>query len=83
MLKIKITFRDAIAVLGIFLIQFALIPSHISGNFPDISLPIFIFLGLLCYMYKAILDRDWVYITSNGIGLLLNSSMIVRILLGA
>jgi hypothetical protein len=83
MIKIKLTIRDAIAVLGILLIQGALLPSHISGNFPDISLPILISLGLVCYMYKAILDNDWVYILSNSIGLILNSSMIIRILLGA
>ena len=66
MVTIKITKRDAIALLGIILIQGALLPSHISGNFPDITLPIFIFLGLLCYMYKAILDNDYVYILSNS-----------------
>ena len=82
-ITIKITPRDAIAVLGIILIQGALLPSHISGNFPDISLPILISLGLLCYMVKALLDNDWVYILSNSIGLILNGSMIVRILLGA
>jgi len=82
-MKTKINTRDAIAVLGIFLIQGALLPSHISGNFPDISLPILISLGLLCYMVKALLDNDWVYILSNSIGLILNGSMIVRILLGA
>jgi hypothetical protein len=81
-MRTKINTRDAIAVLGIFLIQGALIPSHISGHFPDISLPIFIFLGLICYMVKAILDNDWVYILSNSIGLFLNGSMIIRILLG-
>ena len=79
----KITTRDAIALLGIILIQSALLPSHISGNFPDITLPIFIFLGLICYMVKALLDNDWVYILSNSIGLFLNGSMIIRILLGA
>ena len=83
MVKIKLTIRDAIAVLGILLIQGALLPSHISGNFPDITLPIFIFLGLICYMVKALLDNDWVYILSNSIGLFLNGSMIIRILLGA
>ena len=83
MVTIKITKRDAIALLGIILIQGALLPSHISGNFPDITLPIFIFLGLLCYMYKAILDNDYVYILSNSIGLILNGSMIIRILTGA
>ena len=79
----KITTRDSIALIGIILIQGALLPSHISGNFPDITLPIFIFLGLLCYMYKAILDNDYVYILSNSIGLFLNGSMIIRILIGA
>ena len=83
MVTVKITKRDAIALLGIILIQGALLPSHISGNFPDISLPILISLGLVCYMYKAILDNDWVYILSNTIGLILNSSMIIRILIGA
>lgn len=82
-MKTEVTTRDLIALLGIILIQGALLPSHISGNFPDISLPIFIFLGLICYMVKAILDNDWVYILSNSIGLFLNGSMIIRILLGA
>ena len=82
-LKDQITKRNIIAVMGIILIQGALLPSHVSGHFPDITLPIFIFLGLLCYMYKAILDNDYVYIFSNTVGLILNGSMIVRILLGA
>ena len=82
-LKDQITKRNIIAVMGIILIQGALLPSHVSGHFPDITLPIFIFLGLLCYMYKAILDNDYVYIFSNTVGLILNGSMIIRILLGA
>ena len=77
----KINIQDAIAVLGIILIQGALIPSHLSGHFPDLSLPVWIFGGLMCYMVKAIMDRDWVYIASNTIGLILNGSMIARILI--
>ena len=80
-MKIKITPENILALIGIILIQGALLPSHISGHFPDISLPIFIFLGLLCYLYKAIIDADWIYILSNSIGLLLNGSMIIRILI--
>jgi len=80
-IKIKITPENILALIGIILIQGALLPSHISGHFPDISLPIFIFAGLLCYLYKAIIDADWVYILSNSIGLLLNGSMIIRILI--
>ena len=75
-----ITLRNLIACLGIILIQGALIPSHLSGHFPDLSLPVLIFGGLLCYMYKAILDNDWVYILSNSIGLILNGVMIIRII---
>ena len=82
-MKIKFTPENILALIGIILIQGALLPSHISGHFPDISLPIFIFAGLLCYLYKAIIDADYVYILSNSIGLLLNGSMIIRILIGA
>ena len=82
-IQIKITPENILALIGIILIQGALLPSHISGHFPDISLPIFIFAGLLCYLYKAIIDADWIYILSNSIGLLLNGSMIIRILMGA
>ena len=80
-IQIKITPENILALIGIILIQGALLPSHISGHFPDISLPIFIFAGLLCYLYKAIIDADYVYILSNSIGLLLNGSMIIRILI--
>ncbi len=80
-IQIKITPENILALIGIILIQGALLPSHISGHFPDISLPIFIFAGLLCYLYKAIIDADWIYILSNSIGLLLNGSMIIRILI--
>ena len=71
--------ENMIAVLGIFLIQGALLPSHITGNFPHWSLPALIFLGLCCYMVKAIKDDDWVYKLSNGIGMLFNISMLIRI----
>ena len=77
----KINIQDAIAVLGIILIQGALIPSHLSGHFPDLSLPVLIFGGLLCYMVKALLDNDWVYILSNTVGLIMNGTMIIRILM--
>ena len=76
----KISTENFIAVLGIFLIQGALIPSHFSGQFPPLSLPTLVFLGLCCYMYKAIKDNDWVYILSNSIGLTLNLTMIIRII---
>ena len=83
MIKINLTIENFIACLGILLIQGALLPSHFTGDFPPLSLPVMVFLGLCCYLYKAIIDKEWVYLLSNGIGLALNGSMIVRILLGA
>ena len=80
-LKDQFTKRNIIAAMGILLIQGALLPSHLSGHFPDLSLPVLIFLGLICYMYKALLDNDWVYILSNTIGLTLNGLMIIRSLI--
>ena len=83
-MKITINFtkENVTALIGIVLIQGALLPSHFSGHLPHISLPSLVFLGLCCYMYKGIVDRDFVYITSNGIGMVLNGSMIIRILIG-
>ena len=71
--------ENIIAVLGIALIQGALLPSHIMGDLPHWSLPAMIFVGLCCYMYKAFIDDDWVYKLSNGIGMFLNGSMLIRI----
>ena len=82
-LKDQFTKRNIIAVMGVILIQGALLPSHLSGHFPELSLPVFIFLGLLCYMYKALLDNDYVYIFSNTVGLTLNGLMIIRILVAS
>ena len=83
MIQPKISTENFIAVLGICLIQGALIPSHFTGEFPPLSLPCLVFSGLCCYMYKAIVDGDWVYMLSNGIGISLNGLMIIRIIIGA
>ena len=80
-IQIKFTKENIVAVAGVALIQGALLPSHFNGDFPHITLPSYVFLGLCCYMYKGIIDGDWVYIFSNGIGMVLNASMIIRIIL--
>ena len=83
MTKIQINFtrENVVGIAGIALIQGALLPSHFSGHLPHITLPTLVFLGLCCYMYKGIVDRDFVYILSNGIGMVLNASMIIRIII--
>jgi|TARA_R100000084_G_scaffold92308_1_gene46163 hypothetical protein len=80
-IQIKFTKENVVGIMGIVLIQGALLPSHFSGHLPHITLPTLVFLGLCCYMYKGIIDRDFVYILSNGIGMVLNASMIIRIIL--
>ncbi len=81
MIKIKYTKENWIALIGLCLIQGALLPSHFTGEFPPLSLPCLVFSGLLCYRYKALVDGDVVYIISNSIGLFLNGLMIGRIIL--
>ena len=73
--------ENKIAVLGILLIQFALLPSNWTGDLHHISLPIMLLMGLCCYMYNAIKDQDVIYFGSNLIGLSLNTITLIRILI--
>jgi len=82
-IKTQLTIENYIAFIGLCLVQGALIPSHLSGEFPALSLPCLIFAGLLCYLYKAIIDNDIIYMMSNSIGLALNGLMIIRILVAS
>ena len=71
--------ENKIAVMGILLIQLALLPSNWTGDLPHISLPIMLLMGLCCYMYKAIKDQDIVYLLSNLIGMTMNTITLIRI----
>ena len=82
-ITIEYTKANIVALIGLGLVQCALIPSHIYGTYPDVSLPALICAGLCCYLYKAVVDGDAVYIFSNIVGLILNGSMVIRILIGA
>jgi len=79
--KRKIPIEDKVAYIGLFLIQLALLPSHFSATLPHYSLPLMVFLGLICYQYRAFKQRDTVYTIGNIIGLLMNGSMLIRIFL--
>ena len=82
-ITIEYTKENIVALIGLGLVQGALIPSHVYGTYPDVSLPALICAGLCCYLYKAVIDGDGVYVFSNILGLILNGSMIFRILTGA
>jgi hypothetical protein len=77
--KRKTPREDKIAYFGMVWIQFALLPSHFSTDLPHYSLPLMVFIGLICYQYRAWVQRDKVYTIGNSIGLVLNASMLIRI----
>ena len=77
--KRKIPKEDWVAYVGMVCIQFALAPSHLSTDLPHYSLPLMVFIGLICYQYRAFIQRDRVYTIGNAVGLLMNGSMLIRI----
>ena len=81
--KTKMAFEDKIGFLGLVIVQGALLPSHFAGSFPHWSLPAGVCLGLLCYQYRAWVQKDMVYTIGNITGLSLNGLMLLRIMVGA
>ena len=77
--KRKIPFEDKVAYCGLCCVQLALLPSFFSSDLPHYSLPLMVFLGLICYQYRAFVQQDMVYTIGNTIGLILNGSMLFRI----
>ena len=77
--KKRIPKEDKVAYVGLICIQFALLPSFFSTDLPHYSLPLMVFMGLICYQYRAYVQRDMVYTIGNTIGLILNGSMLIRI----
>ena len=60
--KRKIPIEDKVAYIGLFLIQLALLPSHFSTTLPHYSLPLMVFLGLICYQYRAFILKLNIYV---------------------
>ena len=77
--KRKIPKEDKVAYIGLCLIQLALLPSHFSTTLPHYSLPLMVFIGLICYQYRAFIQRDMVYTLGYIVGLIMNGSMLIRI----
>ena len=75
----KIPREDKVAYIGLVCVQLALLPSFFSTDLPHYSLPLMVFIGLICYQYRAWVQRDMVYTIGNTIGLILNASMLFRI----
>jgi hypothetical protein len=81
--KPSMKFEDRVGFVGLVIVQGALLPSHFSGSFPHWSLPLGVCCGLLCYQYRAWVQRDMVYTIGNITGLTLNGLMLIRIMAGA
>ena len=75
----KIPKEDKVAYYGLVCVQLALLPSFLASELPHYSLPLMVFMGLICYQYRAWCQRDMVYTIGNTIGLILNGSMLFRI----
>jgi len=74
-----IPIEDRVAYVGLCFVQLALLPSFFSSDLPHFTLPLMVFCGLLCYQYRAYVQRDMVYTIGNTIGIILNGSMLIRI----
>ena len=58
--KKRIPTEDKVAYIGLCCVQLALLPSFFSTDLPHFSLPLMVFLGLICYQYRAWVQRDMV-----------------------
>lgn len=71
--------------IGVILLQGATLPSMIGrlsghgADLPPFSMVLMVWAGLMFYLARAIRQNDVVYITSNGIGVFLNSVLIYLI----
>lgn len=75
---------------GVVLLQGATLPSMLArltggseATLPPLSMVLMVWIGLMFYLVRAIRQNDVVYITSNGIGMLLNSIMLALIVFPA
>ena len=73
---------------GMALLQGATLPQMISAIFygsadlAPLSMVLMVWIGLLLYLVRAVYQGDFLYIISNGIGVLLNFVLMVLIIWG-
>lgn len=75
---------------GMVLLQAATLPAIIgaivnpaTADLPPLSMVLMVWIGLLLYLVRAIVQRDMLYIISNGIGVVLNFILLNIIVFGA
>jgi len=73
---------------GMALLQGATLPTTIplllgySTTLPPLSLVLMVWIGLILYFFRALVRFDFLYLISNGIGVILNLILLVLIVFG-
>lgn len=72
---------------GMILLQGATLPQMIeaiispeTANLAPLSMVLMVWVGLLLYFIRAFVQRDFLYMISNGIGLILNFILMIIII---
>jgi uncharacterized protein with PQ loop repeat len=75
---------------GMALLQSATLPSIIgaiinpqTAELPPLSMVLMVWVGLLLYLVRAIVQRDKLYMLSNGIGVVLNFILLIILVFGS
>lgn len=53
-----------------------------STNLPPLSMVLLVWIGLILFFIRALVRFDWLYLISNGIGLIANSVLLILIVYG-
>ena len=75
--------------MGMALLQSTTLPTTIpillghSITLPPLSLVLMVWLGLILYFVRALVRFDFLYLISNGIGVILNFILLVIIVFGS
>ena len=70
---------------GMALLQGATLPSIFAtitspnADLPPLSMVLMVWVGLLLYLIRAVVQRDRLYMISNGIGVILNFILLIII----
>ena len=74
--------------LGMAAIHGATLPTSVgvvmgwTDHLPPLSMVLLVWIGLILFFVRALVRFDWLYLISNGIGLIANSVLLILIVYG-
>ena len=74
--------------MGMACIHGATLPTSIgvimgwTNHLPPLSMVLLVWVGLILFFVRALVRFDWLYLISNGIGLVANSILLILIVYG-